>query len=234
MDQKRNISINCIMPYWNFVRKLFSWEKTTPQSAKRPISCSAGTIQVLTGIFREYWFFSDYGSMVLCSLCLLLNRRIHCGCNLLAYFPQMLFFNWRNHPWCKREFCCSDSAFIFTAHDASSVGNNGKGANWILILRLWMETRLATPKKTWNYNWVDWKWFGLSIKLHFKAENPLEFYCKLQNISIKLPFRNKYDIISMTNWTTACWSTADPQLFSHDLLTASDMPAAGYIFFCLA
>lgn len=38
----------------------------------------------------------------------------------------------------------------------------------------------------------------------------------------------------MTNWTTACLCTADPQLFSHDLLTALGMPAAGCIFFGLA
>lgn len=68
------------------------------------------------------------------------------------------------------------------------------------------------------------------MKLHFKAESPLGFHYKLQNISIKLPFANKYDIILMTNWTTACLCTADPQLFSHDLLTALDMAAAGYIF----
>lgn len=72
------------------------------------------------------------------------------------------------------------------------------------------------------------------MELHFKAESPLGFYRKLQNISIKLPFANKCDIILMTNWTTACLCTADPQLFSHDFLTAAHMPAAGYIFFCFA
>lgn len=72
---------------------------------------------------------------------------------------------------------------------------------------------------------------ALSMELHFKAESPLVFYCKLQNISIKLPFANKYDVILMTNWTAACLRTADPQLFSRDLLTALDMAAAGYMFF---
>lgn len=81
-----------------------------------------------------------------------------------------------------------------------------------------------TPKLTGNDS-------VLSVELHFKAESPLGFYCKLQNISIKMLFVNKYDIILTTNWTASCLCSADPQLFSHDLLTASHMAAAGYIFF---
>lgn len=34
----------------------------------------------------------------------------------------------------------------------------------------------------------------------------------------------------MTNWTTACLCTANPQLFSHDFSTSLDTAAAGYIF----
>lgn len=95
-------------------------------------------------------------------------------------------------------------------------------------------TDLAPPKKHETITELTGNDSALSMKLHFKAESPLGFHCKLQNISIKLPFANKCDIILMTNWTTACLCTADPQLFSHDLLTALDVAAAGYIFFHLA
>lgn len=109
-----------------------------------------------------------------------------------------------------------------------------RGANWILILRSRAGTRivtdLATSKKHETITELTGNDSALSMKLHFKAESPLGFYCKLQNISIKLPFADKYDIILMTNWTTVSLCTADPQLWSHDLLTALDMPAAGYIF----
>lgn len=166
------------------------------------------------------------------------GRTISCICCKSSVLPQclqMIAFFWRNDLYCKKEFCSISSAFIFKPHHASSVGYNGDGANWILILRLWMETRIASelaPQKHETITELTGNDLALSMKLHFKAESPLEFYCKLQNISIKFPFVNKYDIILMTNWTTTCLSTADPQLFSHHLFTALDM-TAGYIFFCV-
>lgn len=72
----------------------------------------------------------------------------------------------------------------------------------------------------------------LSLKLQFKAESPSGFYCKLQNISLKFPFVNKYDIILTANWTTVCLSKAALKLFSHDLLLWI-CQLTGQSFFCL-
>lgn len=112
-------------------------------------------------------------------------------------------------------FYCIDSAFIFKAHYTCSLGHNGEGGKLnpdFTVAGTRIVTDLATSKKHETITELTGNDSALSMKLHFKAESPLGFYCKLQNISIKLPFADKYDIILMTNWTTASLCTADPQL----------------------
>lgn len=74
-------------------------------------------------------------------------------------------------------FYCIDSAFIFKAHYTCSLGHNGEGGklnpdftvasgdsncNW-----------LGNLQKTWNYNWVDWKWFGFVDEITLQSWKPI-------------------------------------------------------------
>ena len=194
----------------------------------------------------SWWIYVLYRRQLdLCGfLCILGNFVACCRISPLNYlggkyclcFLRWPAFKWSNNPWCKEEISCIRLAFMFKAHSVSALVTRGGKLSWFLWW--WTATRIVTdlapPKKHETITELTGNDSALSMKLHFKAESPLGFHCKLQNISIKLPFANKCDIILMTNWTTACLCTADSQLFSRDLLTALEVAAAGYIFFHLA
>lgn len=111
-------------------------------------------------------------------------------------------------------FCCYSSAFIFKAHHVSHLlltMERGHIKPWFYSLN-GDHNYNSTPKKL-NYNWISWERLGFVDEHTIQSWKSMRILLyKLQNISIKLPFANKYDIILMTNWTATCLS-------GHDLLT---------------
>lgn len=84
--------------------------------------------------------------------------------------------------------CCISPAFIFKAHHVSSVScNGGVCVQWILIWQSRMETtteQVWDPKKHETITELTGNDWALLIKLLFKAESPLVFYCKLQSLAL--------------------------------------------------